>query len=94
MVSADGEKLLYGTPDDVWGIVETGDTVEPGDGELDTAELRMKVDPAAEWRQIFREAWRYQRDYFYVDNVHGLDLDEVWREVRALARRTCATAPI
>ena len=40
----------------------------------------MKVDPAAEWRQIFREAWRYQRDYFYVDNVHGLDLDEVWEK--------------
>ncbi len=80
VVSADGEKLLYGTPDDSWGIVETGGEAEVGDGALDTAGLRMKVDPAAEWRQIFREAWRYQRDYFYVDNVHGLDLDEVWEK--------------
>jgi tricorn protease len=43
-------------------------------GALDLSEMRMKVDPAAEWKQIFKEAWRYQRDYFYVDNVHGLDL--------------------
>jgi tricorn protease len=38
----------------------------------------MKVNPEAEWRQIFREAIRYQRDFFYVDNVHGLDLE--WAE--------------
>ena len=80
VVSADGEKLLYGTPDDSWGIVETGGSAEVGDGAIDTAGLRMKVDPAAEWRQMFREAWRYQRDYFYVDNVHGLDLDEAWEK--------------
>ncbi len=80
VVSADGEKLLYGTPDDSWGIVDTGGSVEPGDGAIDTSGLRMKVDPAAEWRQIFRESWRYQRDYFYVDNVHGLDLEEVWEK--------------
>ncbi|MFQ5350954.1 MAG: PDZ domain-containing protein, partial [Thermoanaerobaculia bacterium] len=80
VVSADGEKLLYGTPDDSWGIVETGGSAEVGDGKIDTAGLRMKVDPAAEWRQIFRESWRYQRDYFYVDNVHGLDLDRVWEK--------------
>ena len=80
VVSADGEKLLYGTPDDGWGIVETGGSAEVGDGALDTSSLRMKVDPAAEWRQIFREAWRFQRDYFYVDNVHGLDLGEAWEK--------------
>jgi tricorn protease len=33
------------------------------------------IDPVAESKQIFREAWRYQRDYFYVKNVHGLDMD-------------------
>jgi tricorn protease len=78
VISADGEKLLYGTPDDSWGIVDTSGSAEPGDGSIDTSGLRMKADPAAEWRQIFREAWRYQRDYFYVDNVHGLDLEETW----------------
>ncbi len=46
----------------------------PGKGQdVSTAGLRQLVDPRAEWRQIFLEAWRLQRDYFYVDNMHGVD---------------------
>lgn len=74
-LSADRKKLLYFMPGNVWGIVDAGGSPNPGDGRISTSDMRMRVDPAAEWRQIFREAWRYQRDYFYVDNVHGLDLD-------------------
>ncbi len=33
--------------------------------KLATAELETTVDPAAEWRQIFADAWRFERDYFY-----------------------------
>ncbi|MHC4429470.1 MAG: PDZ domain-containing protein, partial [Planctomycetota bacterium] len=77
-LSANGEKLLYGTANDTWGIVDAAGQPKPGDGALDTSDVRMKVDPAAEWAQMFKEAWRYQRDYFYVENVHGLDLDEVY----------------
>jgi len=77
-LSADGEKLLVGTPGPQWQIVDAGGKPEPGQGALDLSGLRMKVDPRAEWAQIFREGWRYQRDYFYVENVHGLDLDWAW----------------
>jgi tricorn protease len=77
-LSADGKKLLYGAQDNVWAIVDADGEPKPGDGKLATAELRVKVDPQAEWRQIFREAVRFQRDYFYVKNVHGLDL--AWAE--------------
>jgi tricorn protease len=34
--------------------------------------------PAAEWREVFAEVWRRYRDYFYVDNMHGFD----WNELR------------
>ncbi len=74
-LSFDGKKLLYAAPGDNWGIVDASGESKPGDGKLSTGDMRMKVNPQEEWRQIFREAWRYQRDYFYVDNVHGLDLD-------------------
>ena len=79
-LSANGEKLLYGTPNDTWGIVDAAGQPKPGDGALDTSDVRMKVDPAVEWAQMFKEAWRYQRDFFYVENVHGLDLDEVFEK--------------
>jgi len=76
-VSADGKKLLLNRPGAKFQIVDATVTPEgdPGDGLLKLETMRMMVDPAAEWRQIFKEAWRYQRDYFYVENVHGLDLD-------------------
>ncbi|MCC6414145.1 MAG: PD40 domain-containing protein [Saprospiraceae bacterium] len=78
-LSADGKKMLYGTPDNTWGIVDANGTPKPGDGKLNLSEMQMKVDPMAEARQIFREAWRFQRDYFYVENVHGLDMDWAWK---------------
>jgi tricorn protease len=78
-ISADGKKILYGMLDNSWGIVDAGATPKPGDGKLNLSDMQMKVDPLAEARQIFREAWRFQRDYFYVENVHGLDMDWAWK---------------
>ena len=78
-MSADGQKLLQAKPGDKFLLTGADGKAEEGKGDLDLSGLRMKVDPAAEWRQIFREAWRFQRDFFYVENVHGLDLDWAYR---------------
>ena len=43
-----------------------------GRGRLNVAP-RSKVDPRAEWRQMFIEGWRFQRDFLYVANLHGAD---------------------
>ncbi|MHC5004881.1 MAG: S41 family peptidase, partial [Planctomycetota bacterium] len=75
--SHDGKKLLYGAPGGTWGIVDTAGSASVGKGRLATESLRMRVDPAAEWKQIFDEAWRLHRDYFYVENLHGADWDDV-----------------
>ena len=50
------------------------DRVPPvaGTGRL-TAQLRMYLEPKAEFAQIFNEGWRNQRDYLYVPNMHGAD---------------------
>ena len=75
-VSADGEQLLY-QAGGRWTVIGTGAPPEPGKGQLDVA-LRMRLDPRNEWRQIFDEAWRYQRDFFYDPGMHGGD----WERVR------------
>jgi tricorn protease len=72
VVSADGEKLLY-EGGDGWAIVGTGDDPEPGDGALELSDMRAWSDPALEWPQIFAEAWRIQRDWFYDPGMHGVD---------------------
>jgi tricorn protease len=76
-LSKDGKKLLYQSMG-AWGVVATDGEAKPGDGKLAT-EVNAWNDPKAEWHQIFREAWRYQRDYLYVKNLHGADWDRIWQ---------------
>jgi len=76
VLSEDGAHMLH-SDGSSWAVVPTASAPSPGDGALDMS-LRMRVDPRQEWRQIFREAWRFQRDFFYVDNVHGADWDWVF----------------
>ncbi|MFP3916093.1 MAG: PDZ domain-containing protein, partial [Actinomycetota bacterium] len=47
-------------------------------GWVDLNRIRVQVDPGAEWRQMFSEAWRLQRDHFWYEDMSGVD----WREVR------------
>src|ERR687890_427446 len=35
--------------------------------------MQMMVDPAAEWKQIYTDVWRIERDYFYDPNMHGVN---------------------
>jgi tricorn protease len=47
---------------------------------ISTAGMDVVVDPRAEWRQIFREAWRLQRDFFYDPQMHGLDWPAIYEK--------------
>ena len=77
-LSHNGKKLLYRS-DDTWGVVGTESPAKVGDGKINT-DIRMRLEPAKEWRQIFDEAWRFQRDYLYVENLHGADWDQVYKK--------------
>jgi tricorn protease len=46
----------------------------PGSGQLRTENIEVKISPAVEWKQMYREAWRIERDFFYDSAYHGLDL--------------------
>ncbi|CAL2082771.1 PDZ domain-containing protein [Tenacibaculum sp. 190524A05c] len=61
-----------------WSIVSTKSPVKGPKGKLKT-NLKIKVDPKAEAHQIFKEGWRYMRDFLYVDNVHGAPWDDVYK---------------
>jgi tricorn protease len=43
-------------------------------GQLNTATIEVRMSPLAEWKQMFHEAWRIERDFFYDPGFHGLDL--------------------
>lgn len=78
LTSFDGSRLLYskGGQFAIAGI----DELSPGSADgmpgkvLRTSSMVAKVDPRAEWRQIYKETWRIEREFFYDPNFHGLDL--------------------
>ncbi len=48
------------------------------DKPLRTSEMQAMVDPMQEWKQIFNDAWRFERDYFYDEGMHGVD----WKKTK------------
>lgn len=87
-MSSSGDKALYRQGDN-WIIAAlrpmpngpSGGPAPPAaagnaQNALKTAGIEVRVDPAAEWAQMFREAWRIERDWFYDRGAHGYDLKE------------------
>jgi tricorn protease len=72
VLSADKKKMLY-IKGGNWSVVDAGGKPEPGKGPVPIGDIQVKVDPTAEWADIFDEAWRVSRDYFYDPNMHGVD---------------------
>jgi len=72
-LAANGEKYLY-KKDDAWFIAGTDAPAKAGEGGLKVAEAQVWVEPRAEWRQMYHETWRIERDFLYDPGFHGLDL--------------------
>lgn len=78
-LSFDGAKLLYradgpGAPR--VGIIDAKPSDSPhkmGDGALNLGGMRAEVDPPQEWKEIFNEVWRQERDYFFEASMNGVD---------------------
>lgn len=71
-LSATGKKMVYFTGDN-WFISDAGERPAPGKGMINVNAIQVKIDPPAEWADIFDEAWRVNRDYFYDPGMHGAD---------------------
>lgn len=71
-ISFDRKKMFY-MKGETFGLTATGKKPEPGKGILNTNAISVKIDPVTEWPQIFDEAWRVNRDYFYDPGMHGVD---------------------
>ena len=77
-LSADGKKLFYSQGSDHF-VVDAGAKPEAGKGKLAVDAVTVWAEPAVEWPQIFHEAWRINRDFFYDPGFHGAD----WEAMRA-----------
>lgn len=80
-VSGDGEQLLVRSGQS-WRVVPAG-KVDPSSPPLATGDIRVRVEPKAEWAQMLRETWRIERDWFYDPGMHGADWDAIWEKYQA-----------
>lgn len=80
----EGKKVIYRVGP-TYGVVDAvPGKAKVGDGKLDTGSLQALVDPREEWKQIFREAWRIERDFYWDPNMGGLDWEKVGKRYEAL----------
>ena len=72
-ISANGKKLLVRDGERL-GIIDIG-ADKKLEKTIPVEKMEMMVNPREEWAQIFTDAWRFQRDFFYDKNMHGVDWD-------------------
>ncbi|MCX6559116.1 MAG: PDZ domain-containing protein [Candidatus Aminicenantes bacterium] len=77
--AARADKLLYSGSGRV-GLLDIRADQKAGDGLIDLSGLRMTVDYRQEWRQMFTDAWRIQRDFFFDEKLRGVDWEAMKRK--------------
>jgi tricorn protease len=77
-ISFDGKKMLVKIKKDYAIIDIPKDKIETKDHEHKIEGLDMQLDHQAEWKQIYYECWRQERDFFYAPNMNGVD----WKAMR------------
>ncbi len=83
-MSRDGKKLLVSLPHHAWSILDAGEKAEGAGKPLPLAAVRVRVVPREEWPEVFEEAWRLYRDFFWDPNMHGADWQAVHDKFRPL----------
>ena len=96
-LSADGKKLFVRKGADLY-VIDAG-TAQPtsqtlAERRVDLAKWTFSVDPREEWRQMFVDAWRMERDYFYDRNLHNVDYRGLLERHRPFVERVSDRAEL
>ncbi len=76
LLSANANKLMV-AKSGTYAVIKP-DENQKFEKQLRLAEMQTLVDPMQEWKQVFNDAWRFERDYFYDAGMHGVD----WKETK------------
>ncbi len=93
-LSRDGKKLLVRKGDTFH--VEDASAAPPAKLEksVNLKEWTFSLNPRDEWRQMFVEAWRLERDYFYDRKMHGVDWPGILKKYSPLLDRVTDRAEL
>ena len=102
-ISRDNKSLLYRTGNRM-RVIKAGKKAEDEqkgenkgsttrhNGWIDINRIRPSVIPTAEWKQMYREAWRLQRDYFWTEDMSDVDWEDVYQRYLPVLDRVATRA--
>src|SRR6266487_2333089 len=101
-LSRDNKTLIYHTHNRL-RVLKAGDKAPKGEngdrasresGWLDLSRVKVSVQPAAEWKQMFAEAWRLQREHFWTEDMSGIDWDAIYAQYAPLVERVSSRSEL
>lgn len=94
-MTSDGKKLLV-SKDNNFYIIKAGTSPvnKLNDAKVDLSGWTFKMDTREDWRQLFTDAWRMERDYFYDPNMHNIDWDGMYQKYLPLVDRITTRAEL
>ena len=82
-LSANGKKMLV-RMDGKWGVIDLPTSKINIDKAVDLSNMKVNVDLKAEWQQMYDEAWRQMREFFYDPGMHGVNWKDVYKKYNQL----------
>lgn len=73
VISSDGKTMMYAARGGYYMVAAGQKPATPETGKVKLDGIKVLVDPAAEWKQMFNEVWHQEKEYFYAENMHGAD---------------------
>jgi len=87
VLSGDGKKILIRDKSGIAVLSADGTKPDIKKNSVDLTKWAFTIDPAEDWKQMFKDAWRMERDYFYDKNMHGIDWQAVYNQYLPLVDR-------
>jgi tricorn protease len=87
-LSENGKKILVRKKSDFYMIdAGTSKVNKLDENKINLTGWRFSISPREDWQQIFTDAWRMERDYFYDKNMHGVNWQAMHEKYFPLTRR-------
>jgi tricorn protease len=101
-LSRDNKMLLYRSSHRRLRVIKAGEKPprpENNDhlrdtGWIDQHRVKVSVQPASEWKQMFAEAWRLQREQFWAEDMSGVDWDAIYAQYAPLLERVSSRSEL
>ncbi|MEO1652517.1 MAG: S41 family peptidase, partial [Bacteroidota bacterium] len=86
-LTQDAKKLLIRKGNAHYLVNAGTGSVSFDDAKIDLSGCKFSLNPREDWKQLYRDAWRMERDYFYDKNMHGVDWEAMYEKYLPLLDR-------